>query len=370
MNILISGHFIFSGRVGGAEHMVYNLSGGLSDLGAHVTFLCSDRRNLSPDFLRDTLPASIVECGSRWPWLPRFLSEQIACFDTRLHGDAVLFPNYFIPPIVPRRLGRSLVVIHDFQYRHFPSHFSAKKRAWLRVSHHRAFASADVVVVISDFVRQDAIRLYGRQAEKAVVIPNPVSWERFGTAAAAHPFGGRPYLLSVAAQYPHKRLDVLVRAFGLLAKQRPDLLLVLCGQLPEKLVSVGKDVTGLRDHIAGLGLTDRVWITGYLGDREVGNLYRHAAAFAFPSIFEGFGMPAVEAIGFGLPTLTTRCAALPETTLGLAQFVDDAGDVAEWAQRLDQLVEMPRLAPDAVQRIRDYYGIHAIAERYLKILAH
>ena len=364
MAILISGHFIYTGRVGGAEQMVYNLIGGMEGLGVDVTLVCSDRKNLSPDFLdtRCSNYGKIIESGGGGP---RFLSEQRACLDRRLHADAILFPNYYIPPITPSRLGSTAVVIHDFQYRHFPQYFSARKRAWLRLSHWRAFAQADKVIVISEFVRRDAIRIYGRRAERATVIPNPVSWERFLSAPSPHPYGGRPYLLSVAAHYPHKQLDVLVRAMAALRARHPDLLLVLCGQLPEKLVSVGRDLIGLPAMIRELGLADRIVMTGFLNDAALGRLYNHAAAFAFPSLFEGFGMPAVEALGFGLPTLTTRRTALPEATLGLAEFVDNPSDPAEWAARLDAMINGPRLAPAVIQRVRDQYSIDAVAQRYV-----
>jgi glycosyltransferase involved in cell wall biosynthesis len=367
MSILIAGHFIYTGRVGGSEHMVYNLTRGLSDLGVDVTFLCADRHNLSPEFLEDSRIAhrAIVETGGGGS---RFMSEQRACFDRRLHGTSILFPQYYLPAILPERLGHAAVVIHDFQYRHFPQYFSARKRAWLRLCHLRAFGTSARVIVVSDFVRQDAIRLFGRSAEKAMVIPNPISWDRFPKTPGPHPFNDRPYVLSVAAHYPHKRLDVLVRAFAKVAKKQKDLLLVLCGQLPEGLISVGKDVTGLRGLINDLGLKDRVCITGYLSDQEVGDLYHHAEAFAFPSVFEGFGMPAVEAMGFGLPTLTTRCTSLPEVTLGMAHYVDDPADIEEWASRLDALIETPRLPSESIERIRDHYDARTIGQLYLQAL--
>jgi glycosyltransferase involved in cell wall biosynthesis len=368
MGILIAGHFIYTGRVGGSEHMVYNLTRGLSDLGVEVTFLCADRANLSAEFLEDSRIAhrTIIECGGKGS---RFVSEQRACLDRRLRGTSILFPQYYLPPILPRRLGQAAVVIHDFQYRHFPQYFSAKKRAWLRLCHWRAFTTATKVIVVSDFVRRDAIRLYGQCAEKSIVIPNPVSWDRFRKTPGPHPFGERPYLLSVAAHYPHKRLDVLVKAFSKIAQKRKDLLLVLCGQLPEGLISVGKDVTGLRGLISDLGLNERVCITGYLSDQEVGDLYHHALAFAFPSVFEGFGMPAVEALGFGLPTLTTRCTSLPEVTLGMAHYVDDPSDTDEWAERLESLVATPRLPAETIERIRDNYDALSIGQRYLQALS-
>jgi glycosyltransferase involved in cell wall biosynthesis len=365
--VLISGHFVYAGRVGGAEHMAYNLTRGLDDAGADVTFLCADKSNIAADFLAESNAAgrTVLECGGGGA---RFISEQRACWDKRLSGDAILFPNYFLPPIHPARLGPAAVVIHDFQYRHFPEHFSAKKRAWLRLSHGRALAQADTVIMISQFVRQDAIRLYGASAERAVVIPNPISWERFGRERGPHPFGNRPYVLSVAAQYPHKGLDLLIRAFAELAAKRPEPMLVLAGQLPEQLVSVGKDTGGLREQIVRLGLSDRVRVTGYIDDRTLGDLYHHAAMFAFPSIFEGFGMPPIEALGFGVPTLTTRCSALPETTLGLATLADDPRDPSEWAERMEAMLSAPRLAPADIDTVRRHYSPKTIGGRYLQAM--
>ena len=366
-SVLMSGHFVYAGRVGGAEHMAYNLARGLDLAGAEVTFLCADKTNLSADFLAESSAArrSILECGGGGP---RFISEQRACWDKRLSGDAILFPNYFLPPLRPARLGAAAVVIHDFQYRHFPEHFSAKKRAWLRLSHGRALAQAETVIMISQFVRQDAIRLYGPAAERTIVIPNPISWDRFGREPGPHPFGGRPYVLSVAAQYPHKGLDLLIRAFAELAAKRPEPILVLAGQLPEHLVSVSKDSGGMRQQIASLGLTERVRVTGYIDDRRLGDLYRHAGVFAFPSIFEGFGMPPIEALGFGVPTLTTRCSALPETTLGLAALADDPRDPGEWAARLEAMLNAPRLPAADAEAVRRHYSPKEIGRRYLQAM--
>jgi len=368
MSILVSGHFVYAGRVGGAEHMVYNLVEGMDEAGENTTLLCGNKANLSQSFVRrrENSGRSIIECGGE---RHRFLSEQKACFDPRLRAEAILFPNYYLPPFVPKRLGRTGVVIHDFQYRHFPEHFSPKKRAWLGFSHRQAFNRADKVIVISQFVRDDAIRLYGPRAKKCVVIPNPISWDRFGVIPGEAPFGGRPYILSVAAHYPHKRLDVVIKAFAPLARRRRDLLLVLVGQLARDLVSVGSDVHRLHHLIHDLGLADQVKITGYIDDATLGDLYRHARVFAFPSLFEGFGMPAVEALGFGLRCVTTRHTALPESTLGMADYVDHAESVDEWTQRLDALIDGPRLSPEKVNELRDYYNPLKIGKLYLEALA-
>jgi glycosyltransferase involved in cell wall biosynthesis len=369
MTILVSNHFVYAGRVGGAEHMAYNLVRGLNQAEADPVVLCTNRSNLWDQFVQECEHSAvpIIECGGNRG--PRFLVEQLACFNSSLHGDAILFPNYFLPPFIPARLGAPAVVIHDFQYRHFPQYFSAKKRAWLRFSHARAMRHAEKLIFISEFVRQDAIRWFGSIAHRGIVIPNPISWDRFSANSGSPSPEDRPYILSVAAHYPHKQLDVLLKAFAAFSHKRPDFCLVLVGQLAGNLVSVSDSAGSIGRLITELQLTDRVRVTGYITDAELGNYYRHATAFAFPSVFEGFGMPVVEALGFGLPCLTTRCTAIPEATLGLATYVDNPADVGEWASRLQELVDAPRLSSIQIQQVRDTYAPLTIGHQYKSVLS-
>lgn len=369
MTILVSNHFVYAGRVGGAEHMAYNLVRGLNQAEADPVVLCTSRSNLWDRFVEECEHSAVpvIECGGKRG--PRFLVEQLACLSSSLHGDTILFPNYFLPPFIPARLGAPAVVIHDFLYRHLPQYFSARKRAWLRLSHARTLRYADKVIFISEFVRQDAIRWFGSIAQRGIVIPNPVSWDRFSASGGSPCPEDRPYILSVAAHYAHKQLDVLLKAFADFSRKRPDFCLVLVGQLAGKLVSNTDSPGALGRLVAELQLTDRVRVTGYITDAEVGNYYRYARAFAFPSVFEGFGMPAVEALGFGLPCLTTRCTAIPEATLGLATYVDNPANVGEWASRLQELVDAPRLSSIQIQQVRDKYAPLTIGLQYKSVFS-
>ncbi len=367
-HLLVTAHFVRTGRVGGAEHMLYNLLNGLADRTGRLSVLCSDREHLDRSFvdtLERTASATVLQTGGAGP---RFLAEQRACLDRRVSGDAILFPNYFVPPVVPHRAGKISVVLHDMQYRHFPQYFSARKRAWLRCSQFLASQRADTMIVISEFVRKDAIRWLGRSAERKLkVIPNPISWSRFGPPTHRRPIE-RPYILSVAAQYPHKNLEVLVRAFADLCRRDHDTLLVLCGQGYDGLTGVSNRRAGLADLIAELDIGSRVLGTGYIDDIALGQWYRHATAFAFPSVFEGFGMPVVEALGFGLPTILTKCTALPETSRGLGVSVNDPSNVAEWSSWLAAVVRDPqglRISPSDAAKVRGHYDPHRIAGLYL-----
>jgi glycosyltransferase involved in cell wall biosynthesis len=352
--------------------MLYNLLDGLVAERVDTTLLCGGRHHLSGRFLAGIDPAAlrVVERGGPGN---RFVAEQRACLDPTLAADAVLFPNYYVPPIVPRRLGRVGVVMHDFQYRHFPRHFSARKRAWLRAAQAWAMRRADRVIAISAFVRGDAIRLFGgRVADKIAVVPNAVSWARFADSLGRPRPAPRPYILSVAAQYPHKNLETVIRAFDRLARSNRDLLLVLCGQGYAGLHGVAARRAGLGALIDELELADRVVLTGHVDDPTLAQWYRHAEMFVFPSLFEGFGMPPVEALGFGLPTLVSGTTSLPEVTRGLAHIVDRPRDAAAWAAAMAAILRAPdpfRPPPDDVERLRAFYHPARIARAYVAALA-
>lgn len=368
-HLLIAGHFVRSGRVGGAEQMLYNLLLGLSIKKVDTTLMCGNRNNFSKEFipiLDNSQTIQIIECGGEGN---RFISEQRSCIKKSLSSDAILFPNYFVPPILPSRLGRVGVVIHDFQYRHYPQYFSAKKRAWLHMSQAASMRLADKVIVISDFVKNDAIRIFGEKfAHKIAVIPNALSWKRFSDGIGyVRPKNDR-YILSVAAQYPHKNLDTLIRAFSIVASKDSGIQLVLCGQNYNGLSGVMRRNKTIGHLISELGLTERIHLTGFVDNKSLAKWYEHAEMFVFPSIFEGFGMPPVEALSFSLPTLTTRMTAIPETTLGLAQMVDDPFNVNEWASHILKILRNPGLYKptlQSVEKIRNLYDPATIASSYI-----
>lgn len=371
--LLVAAHFVRAGRVGGAEHMLYNLLRGFGGLGVDLTVACSSLRDLDQDTV-DELSSHprtrIIQAGNS---RSRFVAEQLTALRPDLVSDAVLFPNYFVPPIVPRRLGRVVTVLHDLQYRHFPQYFTITKRIWLRLAHSVAMRRADRIVVISEFARNDALRWLGRRIDaNLAVIPNPISWDRFDLPDDAAPPLDRPYLLSVAAQYPHKNLATLIRAFAEVARFDRDLQLVLCGQRPGALLGMGGKRLDTHGLAAELGISDRVIHMGYVGDRSLGNWYRHARGFVFPSMFEGFGMPPVEALGFGIPVLTTNRAAIPEITRGLAHYVQNPLRVSEWAASILEMTRDPdsfRISAFDCDRLRSYYAPDRIARKYMTLFA-
>jgi glycosyltransferase involved in cell wall biosynthesis len=292
--------------------------------------------------------------------------------------SAALFPSYFTPPVV--RAQRVVTVIHDLQFRHLPRFFSPVKWQWLNACHRLTLAKCDAVVAISDVVRSDILEKYGAKWESRVwTIHNPVALDRFNDPADVSRFTrGRPYVMCVAMDRPQKNLHTLIRAFDQIKGRCPDHLLVMVGQLRrlrpdrhEKAVDIARDLPSTEDLVAALGLQDRVVITGFASDAELGSLYRGAAVFVLPSLFEGFGMPAAEALALGVPTLVSDLPVLREVTLGGAQFVADPRSAGELAERIACILKdggTSRPPAELSERIRRHYAPPTIARQYYDLL--
>jgi glycosyltransferase involved in cell wall biosynthesis len=360
----VSAEFIRPGLVGGTEQALhYVVDGVLANLDSEDTLAI-----IGNDTPFEAGPRLEIVDPPR-PARVRFVQELLTYRTLGATFDAFYFPNYYTPPT--KRRCRRVTTIPDLQYLHLPQNFSWKKRAWLRRAHRWTLRTADAVTVYSEFVKQDIGEHYGeRAAGRVTVLPIPVSWERFGhgTDALTEASPKRPYVLGVSSQYKHKNLATLIRAFKQVHVEMPEIELVLVGQLGSQLVGVSQaeDVPGL---ISELGLEGVVRSTGFIAAHELGDLYRGAALFVFPSIFEGFGLPPVEALGFGLPVITTRCASLVEVTRGLADYVDDPHNVDELATLImSRLTDGGRPSPNDVQAIRDYYAPQRIGGELYRLL--
>jgi glycosyltransferase involved in cell wall biosynthesis len=347
--VAISAEYIRPGLVGGTEQALHYLLDGIAMAMADDDRLVVVGHDVPvPRSNHVDLMAPPRRARSR------FMQELLSYRAIAPSADSYYFPNYFMPPV--RRRCRTVVTIPDLQYLHLPENFSRRKRAWMRLAHRHSLARADRVTVYSRFVRDDIADRYGvRCAGRVEVVPIPVSWDRFGEAEHAQA-PSRPFVLAVSSHYRHKNLSTLLRAFAILRRSQPEFELVLVGQLGANLIGVrqAEDVPRL---IAELGLADSVRATGFITPLELGQLYRSASLFAFPSIFEGFGLPPVEALGFGLPVITTRCASLPEVTRGLADYVDDPFDPDELAALMDvRITAGRRPTSDQVADLRAFYA--------------
>ncbi len=181
------------------------------------------------------------------------------------------------------------------------------------------WAGLDHVVTDSEASRQDLLRLAGLPASRVTVVRPGVDLARFRPVSL--PSGekggvrGRPYVLCVAGTDPTKNVSTLVEAFAILApsiREAHDLVLV---------GDVGKR-TAVREQVIAVGLGERTVFTGIVSDERLIELYQHAAVFVFPSLYEGFGLPVLEAMACGCPVISSNAASLPEVAGDAALLVD------------------------------------------------
>jgi glycosyltransferase involved in cell wall biosynthesis len=368
--IILPGFFIRTGKVGGAENAFNNLAYGLAKAGGIVDLFFFHKNQVSEEFLSLIARESGLRVHFTGREQSRFIAEQMFILGSKLQADAIIFPNYHTPIFIPKSLGKVVSIIHDCQYLHHPQNFPLRKKLWLRLAHKITLARADTVITLSSSAKEDIQKYSNGHSKNVSVIGNPVSWERFiETSDWKPPF--EKYILSVAHPYPHKNLDTLIKAFSIVSKKRPEIGLILGGQVLNNLagkISGGKDNGKLIDS---LGLRDKIAITGFVDDQKLGVLYRKALFFAFPSLFEGFGLPPVEAMGLGTTTLTTRCASLPEVTLNMAQYVNDPRSPDEWANKMLAILdnsEKYRVLPAVEKRIREAYDLEKIGKKYLELI--
>jgi len=230
-----------------------------------------------------------------------------------------------------------LVTIHDLQPFAFPEHFSRVKRAYLRATVPTSVKRAVVVIVLTEFIRQDVVERIGIDPEKILLVPPgidpplPIDPAVALAARRRHGIGEAPFFLYPAITYAHKNHVSLVRAFGRVAAvdDRP------------KLVLTGgeADAEGaLRTEISGLGLGDRVVRTGRVPRADLDALFSEARALTFPSLYEGFGIPVLEAMSRGVPVIASASAALPEV-LGDAGVLVEPGDEVAWSDAMVRMLD-------------------------------
>jgi len=369
--IILPGFFIRTGQVGGAENAFNNLAYGLAKAGGIVDLFFFHENQVSEEFLSLIASESSLRIHFTGCEQSRFIAEQMFILRSKLQADAIIFPNYHTPVFIPKSLGKVISIIHDCQYLHYPQNFPLSKRLWLRCAHNITLARADAVIAPSSSAKEDMQKYYYKGYSKNVsVIGNPVSWERFKEMSHWKPLFEK-YILSVAHPYPHKNLDTLIKAFSIVSRKRPEIGLVLAGQTVSNLagkISGGKDNGELIDS---LGLRNKIVITGFVDDQKLGILYKEALFFAFPSLFEGFGLPPVEAMGLDTTTLTTKCASLSEVTLQLAHYVSDPGNPEEWANKMLAILDNPeryRVLSSVEKQIRATYDLKKIGKKYLDLI--
>jgi len=277
--------------------------------------------------------------------------------------DAVWGPNYVVPPT---RAG-ALVTVHDLTTVHYPELADGFTLAYPDLVR-RAIRRGAWVHTPSAFVRDEVVAHFGADPDRVVAIPHgvtvPAAVCSSQGGAGARLAGGDRYVLAVGTVEPRKDLPTLVAAFDALAADDPHLRLVIAG-------ADGWGASALAEAIAASRHGDRVVRLGWVDDGDRAALLREAAVFAYPSLYEGFGLPPVEAMAAGVPVVTTRAGSLPEVCGDGAVLVPPR-DAEALAGAIGRVLADPAERASLVERghrVAASYDWDVTAARFSQLLA-
>ena len=334
MRIAIDAHSVGTG-LGGNESYATNLIEALAEIDQtnRYTLYVTKREavarfsNRWPNFsVRSTLP------HTPFIRIPLTLSAEL-----RRNPVDVLHVQFTSPPLSPCPV---VVSIHDLSFEHLPQTFKWRSRKQLRITVRRTARQASQVIALSQHARNDIINTYHVNPQKISVIPlsagdrfRPIKdEEELQRVRQTYGIKGE-YMLSVGAIQPRKNLGRLVAAYARLHHAKSE------GKLP-KLVLAGK-CAWLYDKtlrtIKELQLNDSVIVTGYVPESDLPALYSGAICFIYPSYFEGFGLPPLEAMQCGVPVIVGDRTSLPEV-VGAAGILVDPFDVDALAAAIEKVI--------------------------------
>ena len=245
------------------------------------------------------------------------------------------FFNYIVPPGVS---GRTVVTVHDMVYKAFPETVRARTKYMLDMGLKSSMKRADLIVTDSEFSKSEILKYFPKHESKIRVVPCGVDLERFSpcrdnekiTAVKKNLEIEGEYFLYLGTIEPRKNLERLIQAYGIFAGR--------CSDAPKLVLAGGKGwlYDSIFAKVNELKLEDRVIFTKYVPSEDMNALMCGALAFVFPSIYEGFGMPPLEAMACGVPVLASNAASLPEVTGDCGVIVDpySAEAIADGMERL------------------------------------
>ncbi len=264
-------------------------------------------------------------------------------------------PDFVLPPTsghIP-----TLLTVHDISFAFFPEVYPPNLVAYLNKVVPRSVQRATHILADSQATKDDLVRVWHVSPAKITVLYcgadprfQPIRDEKQITAVRQkYHLGKQPYILSVGTVQPRKNYQMLIRAFAPIAQEQPHNLIISGGKgwlYDEMLAEVGKQ-----------GLNGRVHFIGFVDDADLPALYSEAALFVMPSIYEGFGLPILEAMGCGTAVISSNVSSLPEVTGDTAVLISP-NDQSAWTTAILDLLNNPtkqkQLIADGYEQIKQF----------------
>lgn len=364
MKIAIDLTWVKHNKSGGIESYIRNLLDGLVTIDKeniyYLLVTMDNEASFEKYFKQDNFKKEVInilsnKVAKRILWqnikLNRFLVKK---------GIGICFEPIYCKPLLKNKKIKYICTIHDLQALHYPEYFSRLKYYWMKFAWKRSIVTSEKIIAISEFVKKDILLHYNVNCEKIKVIYNPIvlnnEFGDFENIRKKYNIEENNYYYTVSQLLPHKNLETLLYV---LKKIRDNNIDLPCKLLISGVSEKQKDI--ICNIIKDNELNDNVVFTGFVSNNVRNVLYKNCRAFLFPSIFEGFGMPPIEAMNLGSVTITTKCTSIYEVTEGKAYYVDDPKDIDNWIKVMLEVKNNEKIRIDFSN-----YNKSFVASKYLE----
>ena len=352
-------------KSGGVEFYAKNLLDGmlkLEDDNEYVLFLAKDNEDDLKNYFNDKR-ISFVTCNtSAFDVKKHLIWQNLSQYKIlkKNNIDFCFFPVYEMPLYRCKKI-KCVTTIHDIQAYHYPEYFSKLENIWFKMAWKKVLKIADKVVTISNYTKEDIKKIF-KHKNNIQNLYEPVTLKlteigEFKELKEKYNIKENEYYYTVCSMHKHKNLITLIKVM----KEIKDRNL----SIPNKLVISGvggPNKDNLLNQIKEMGIEDNIIITDFVSNTERNTLIKNSNIFLFPSIFEGFGIPPVEAMILGTRVITTRETSLPEVTKEKCQYVTDPFGIDEW---IEQIEKAQKIEPKQIEF--DEYKDTTIARKYLDL---
>lgn len=354
MKIVFDSHIFGIQRVGGISRYVVELAEALRNIDS------VDARILAPLHVNRLLAASkaprigvSLETQKLRPGIRSRLDRAISALSLSAMSSDILHTTYYLRHSKPRSSKALVVTVHDMIHELMPSCFSESDPTVMLKR--KAIEAADHVICVSENTRRDLCRLLDIDVARTSVVHHGVRLRNHSSTA---PYDAtRPYLLYVGQRGGYKNFELLVRAYANTAARRAGL----------NLIAFGGGIFTARELqlLEAVGLADGSVFQISGDDDQLDALYVGASAFVYPSLYEGFGMPVLEAMALGCPVIAANSSSIPEAGGNAAEYFDPSSR-DDLVRAIDTLVSSPSLTQSlrekGYQRAKVYSWEKAAAE--------
>jgi glycosyltransferase involved in cell wall biosynthesis len=341
------------GVVGGSETYLTRLLSGLAERSTafdYTIFAVPQFADAHPDLARTFKIAFAPVTGQFKSFRVAGENSWLAAQCRRRNIDLVHHAGGIVPIV---RTARPVLTIHDLQYLYYPEYFTQAKLTYLKKMVPRSAEAARLILTPSEYTRRTVIERLNIDPQIVIVVPHGISprEKRSDGTEMRGKYGieGR-FFLYPAITYPHKNHLVLVEGLAKLVERHPDATLVLTG-------GKGSFETRLAGEIKALGIERHIRRLGYIPAEDLDALYNEAVAMCFPSRFEGFGAPVLEAMARECPVIASDATALPEVVQDAGSLVSP-DNAEQWAGAMAELLEdearRDGLAKSGLERAKEF----------------